>query len=57
MVTNAYDGEVTMHTGYDLRGMSTDTKPTDVPNGSTFWEMDTGKVYGFDAGGKIWYEQ
>lgn len=57
MVTNAYDGEVTMHTGYDLRGMSTDTKPTDVPNGSTFWEIDTGKVYGFDAGGKIWYEQ
>ena len=27
-----------------LRGLSTDTKPTDVPNGSEFREMDTGKT-------------
>lgn len=43
---------------YDLRGLSTDEKPITVRssngtimklgNGSTFLEMDTGKVYIFD---------
>ena len=44
----------------DIRGLSTDAKPTVVPfdvggdgvmipNGSTFFEMDTNKVYLFDA--------
>jgi len=56
MVTNASDGEVTMNAAWDLRGMSTDTKPTDVPNGSTFFEVNTGKVFAFDGHGKTWYE-
>ena len=44
---------------FDLRGLSTDTKPTDVKyigNGSTFIEIDTGKVFLFDAEHKIWKE-
>lgn len=28
--------------------LSTDTKPTDLANGSRLLEMDTGKVYFFD---------
>lgn len=41
----------------DLIGLSTDTKPTNVGNGSTLHEIDTGKEYMFDAAGKEWYEQ
>lgn len=42
----------------DFRGLSTDTKPTDlsVGNGSTFIEIDTGKIFLYDAAGSIWYE-
>lgn len=56
MITNASDGEVTINTGFDLRGKSTDTKPLDVPNGSTFLEMDTSKVFAFDEEGSQWLE-
>lgn len=39
----------------DLRGLSTDSKPTNnIPNGSTFIEMDSGKVYMWDAGNGQW---
>ena len=43
---------------YDLRGLSTDEKPTNsfVGNGSTFIEIDTGKVFIFDAEHKLWKE-
>ena len=43
---------------YRVQGkcLSTDTKPTDVANGSTLLEMDTGKVYMFDAAGETWLE-
>jgi hypothetical protein len=37
-----------------MRGLSTDTKPTNVPNGSEFLEMDTGFVCYFDADGIAW---
>ena len=38
-------------------GLSTDTKPTtDVVNGSAFIEMDTSKIYFFDAAGDQWFE-
>ena len=40
----------------DIRGLSTDTKPTTYPNGSTFVEMDTGKVFIFDAENEEWKE-
>lgn len=36
---------------------STDTKPTMyVPNGSTAFEMDTGKLFVFDAETNTWLE-
>lgn len=41
---------------FDLRGLSTDSKPTSVPNGSSFIEIDTGKGYLFDEENKQWIE-
>ena len=42
---------------YSLRGLSTDEKPIEfMGNGSTFFEMDTGKVFMFNGDGKIWVE-
>lgn len=46
----------------ELRGKSTDTKPTDeykgkkIGNGSVFIEIDTGKLYFFDGDTKTWKE-
>ena len=56
MVTNAGHAGTTITTGWDLRGLSTDTKPTgaEVPNGSTFVEMDTGDVFMFDKTNTVW---
>ena len=34
--------------------LSTDTKPTNVANGSILKEMDTGTVYFFDEAGQQW---
>lgn len=48
---------------YSFMGLSTDTKPTEtydglsIKNGSTFYAMDTKKVYMYDANGKTWLEQ
>jgi len=40
---------------YDLRGLSTDEKPTEkIGNGSTFLEMDTSEVYVFDKDNLTW---
>lgn len=41
----------------DMFGLSTDTKPTNVGNGSTFKEMDTGDIYMFDEENSLWLEQ
>lgn len=39
----------------EIRGLSSDTKPTDdIPNGSSFLEMDTGEVYFWDAENSQW---
>ena len=45
----------------ELRGLSTDDKPLtirnkDMSNGSIFIEIDTGKIYMFDAISKQWKE-
>lgn len=45
----------------ELRGLSTDTKPTTInekpiDNGSIFIEIDTGKVFLFDAVSETWKE-
>lgn len=47
-----YTGPVT------LFGLSTDTKPTgaEVANGSCFLEMDTAKIFFYDADGETWRE-
>lgn len=45
-----------MYDGVELHGLSTDTKPTNVKNGSVFLEMDTGKVFAFDKEHSTWYE-
>lgn len=38
-------------------GLSTDSKPTQlVANGAAFIEMDSGKLYFFDAAGAQWTE-
>ena len=36
--------------------LSTDSKPTNVPNGSILVEMDTSKIYTFDESGTQWNE-
>jgi hypothetical protein len=57
MITNAKEMQnisgrfVPVQTFY---GLSTDTKPTDVANGSTFYEIDTDKQYWFDFANKLW---
>lgn len=40
----------------ELSGKSTDVKPINVENGSSFIEIDTGKTYRFDAENKVWHE-
>ena len=50
-------GEETINT--ELRGLSTDTKPTEIneskiDNGSVFIEIDTGKVYLYDLENQQW---
>lgn len=38
----------------EFQGLSTDTKPTYAPNGSSFFEMDTFKIYFFDKDSGTW---
>lgn len=47
---------VTPYEGTELHGKSTDPKPTNVKNGSVYWEMDTGKVFVFDKETDTWLE-
>lgn len=56
-----YTGNSKTETGqrFDFEGLSTDTKPTlaDYPsmmNGSSFLEMDTKKIYFWDADNEQW---
>lgn len=46
----------TKEPGWELKGLSSESKPLDAPNGSTFLEMDTGSVYMFDATNGTWYK-
>lgn len=50
------DGLQTRNDGYvrEVRCLSTDTKPTTVPNGTTCIEIDTGDVYIYDSNGQTW---
>lgn len=40
----------------ELRGLSTDTKPTNVGNGSVYICIDTGDIYMFDSANKEWHQ-
>lgn len=40
-----------------LRGLSTDSKPTDVSNGTEFVEINTGKKFLFNEAASAWVEQ
>lgn len=45
----------------ELRGLSTDTKPTEIDekiidNGSVFVEIDTGKIFFYDLTSQTWME-
>jgi hypothetical protein len=42
---------------HDYIGLSTDEKPLVCANASTFYEMDTKKLFMFDAQNKVWLEQ
>ena len=44
------------NSGSTFFGLSTDSKPTNVENGSCFLEMDTSKIYFYDADGAEWQE-
>ena len=56
MYTNSNTAVASLQTGWDLRGLHGDTKPTgdDVANGSSFLEMDTGNVYFWDKENSQW---
>ena len=41
----------------DYIGLSSDEKPTDVPNTSSFYEMDTKTLFLFDAQNGVWLQQ
>lgn len=42
----------------EMAGLSTDSKPTGkFANGSIFTEVDTGKVYFYNAASSAWVEQ
>ena len=47
-------GEYKFAEAVEYRGLSTDTKPTETANGSVFLEIDTGKVFCYDAENKTW---
>lgn len=52
-VTSGIDGK--LQGTVEFRGLSTDAKPvTDVINGASFIEIDTGDVYMFDAVAGDW---
>lgn len=36
--------------------LSTDTKPSNVANGSILIEIDTGKIFMYDESGAVWTE-
>lgn len=59
MVTLNTSNDTTRSEGWEFRGKSTDTKPSEVngvniPNGSVFFEFDTGDVYFWDDDSKTW---
>lgn len=46
-----------MNMAQEFSGLKTDSKPTDVYQGSAFIELDTGDIYLFDATSGTWIKQ
>ena len=59
MVTIARTGGQVAQSSAELYGLSTDNKPIsdDIPNASTFYEMDTKVAFLYDAENKQWLQQ
>lgn len=57
MITIYRNARRTIKNVPDFCGLSSDEKPMDAKNGSTFLEIDTGNIFKFDEEGKNWYEQ
>ena len=63
MVTRKYTNVMLYHDGGDIDkevecyGDAADEKPTDVPNTTVFYEMDTGAVYMYSVGKGAWIKQ
>lgn len=55
MITNT--NTLQASTPSEFFGLSTDEKPTNCANASTFYEMDTKKLFLFDKQNKQWLEQ
>lgn len=59
----SYTGSQTDNRPFEIYGLSTDDKPTQtldgypISNQSTFYEMDTKKVFMFDEENARWLEQ
>ena len=56
MITNASTANY-ITKPHEIYGLSTDTKPTDVPNASAFYEMDNKKMWLYDEENSKWLEQ
>ena len=56
MITSKDSAVASKGKATEYYGLSTDTKPTEVPNGSVFLEMNTGKVFVYDAQNATWIE-
>lgn len=54
MISQIKMGDTYITPTYEIVGLSIDTKPTDVPNGSVFFEMNTKKKYMFDEEHANW---
>ena len=59
MITYTGKPKTEQYNQYDFMGLSTDVKPTvedypDLRNGSSFLEMDTRKIFFFDAENHKW---
>ncbi len=56
MVTTKNSSVAGIGSAAEYYGLSTDAKPTEIANGSVFFEMDTSKVYLYDAENAEWRE-
>lgn len=55
MITMTKPGGVNGSTKAEFTGKSTDAKPSgEIPNGSSFFEIDTSDIYFYDIDTKAW---